>query len=170
MAVKMSWENGNKRKNRNKILPGDIFAFVFNEAAGGNQYGFGRIVSRIFTGHVAEIFNYFSAQPTIDLSESKQRFKNPVVLDTYSLFQLQQKGDWQGDWRFIGRTENYQPDADLLNVRFAWGIKGDQRATDLQDNWVYISDTEADSLPQNHPYDDWDIKNFIENNLDKKTH
>jgi Immunity protein 26 len=164
MAVKMSWENGNKRKNRNKILPGDIFAFVFNEAAGGNQYGFGRIVSRIFTGHVAEIFNYFSAQPTIDLSQSKQRFKNPVILDAYSLFQLRR----EGDWRFIGTTENYQPDADLLNVRFAWGTKGDQRATDLQGNWAHISDAEADSLPRENPYGDWDVKNFIENNLDKK--
>jgi hypothetical protein len=147
MAVKMSWENGNKRKNRNKILPGDIFAFVF-------------------TGHVAEIFNYFSAQPTIDLSESKQRFKNPVVLDAYSLFQLRQ----EGDWRFIGRTENYQPDADLLNVRFAWGTNGNQRATDLQNNSVDITDAESDNMPQNHPYGDWEVKDFIQNNLDKKIH
>jgi Immunity protein 26 len=165
MAVKMSWENGDKRKNRNKILLGDIFAFVFNEAGGVNQYGFGRIVSRINAGHVAEIFNYFSAQPTIDLSQSKQRFKTPVILDAYSLFQLRR----EGDWRFIGATENYQPDADLLIVRFSWGTKGDQRATDLQGNWAHISDAEADSLPRENPYGDWDVKNFIQNNLDKKT-
>jgi uncharacterized protein YijF (DUF1287 family) len=42
-----------KRRNIKNINPGDIFSFKMDDG----RYGFGRIVSRISEGHIAEIFN-----------------------------------------------------------------------------------------------------------------
>jgi Immunity protein 26 len=106
-----------KRKNRNKINPGDLFSFRLDD----NSWGFGRIVSRITDGHVAEIFKYFANEPVLDSGKTYDRFMPPVVLDAYSLFQLKR----EGDWGFVGSTPDYAPDAVIAQVRFAClvGIK-----------------------------------------------
>lgn len=43
------------------VKPGDIFCFRLDE----DRYCFGRIISKIITGHVAELFDYMSAAPEI---------------------------------------------------------------------------------------------------------
>jgi Immunity protein 26 len=149
-----------KRKNRNKINPGDVFAFKFDNTT----YGFGRIVSRIIDGHIAEIYNYFAKEPKLDLMASYERFMPPVILNAYGLFQLKQ----DGDWGFIGTTPGYVPDAEIAKTRFAWGSPRDQKAIDICDKSVPISDSEAASLPRAQPWGDYLVKEYIKNSLNKK--
>jgi Immunity protein 26 len=146
-----------KRKNRNKINPGDLFSFRLDD----NSWGFGRIVSRITDGHVAEIFKYFANEPVLDSGKTYDRFMPPVVLDAYSLFQLKR----EGDWGFVGSTPDYAPDAVIAQVRFAWGSSGDQKATDIYDKYLPVSDQEAKSLPRCQPWGDYDVKEFIKRSL-----
>lgn len=66
------------------VKPGDIFCFRLDEG----KYAFGRIISKIITGHVAEIFEFVSSTPNITediINKSKGRF-SPIVIDTYGLF------------------------------------------------------------------------------------
>ena len=57
-----------KRTMLRFIKPGDIFCFKYNE----ETYRFGRIVSKIWTGHVSEIFDYVSSVPQISEKDIKQ--------------------------------------------------------------------------------------------------
>lgn len=148
-----------KKRNREKIEPGDIFSFQMDE--GG--FGFGRIVSRINDGHVAEIFNVFSKEPVIDLLIPHQRFSPLVVLDSYGLFQRKS----EGNWGFVGKTENYIPDADASKTKFAWGVSGNQKSTDIFDRVESISDAEASLLPRCSPKGDFDVKEFIKASISK---
>lgn len=149
-----------KRKNRNKINPGDVFAFKFDDTS----YGFGRIVSRTFVGHIAEIYNHFASEPKLDMTVSYERFMPPVILSAYSLFQLKQ----DGDWGFIGTTPGYVPDAEIAKTRFAWGEPRYQKSTDIHDKSVDISDSEAALLPRAQPWGDYDVKKYIQDRLAKK--
>ncbi|WP_180296972.1 Imm26 family immunity protein, partial [Snodgrassella alvi] len=66
------------------IKAGDIFCFKLDE----QRYCFGRIIIKIFIGHVAELFDNISNSPDISEAEIKQarRLIEPVILDSYSLF------------------------------------------------------------------------------------
>jgi Immunity protein 26 len=66
-----------KKRNLGQIKPGDVFAFRLGQA----RFGFGRIVSRIEEGHVAEIFKHFSDVPELSGDKEYERFAPPVVLD-----------------------------------------------------------------------------------------
>jgi len=47
------------------IKPDNIFCFPYDD----KTYCFGRIIIKIMTGHVAEIFDYISKEPTINERE-----------------------------------------------------------------------------------------------------
>lgn len=51
----LSWDK-KPRKMLRFVKPGDIFCFRLDE----NRYRFGRVISKIFTGHVVEIFDFTS--------------------------------------------------------------------------------------------------------------
>ena len=77
------------------IKPGDIFCVKLND----KKYIFGRIISKIFFGRVAEIFNYVSSTPEIKVEyiDSSKRMFAPILLDSYTLFD--RKTEKEADWR-----------------------------------------------------------------------
>ena len=77
------------------IKLGDIFCVKLND----KKYIFGRIISKLFFGRVAEIFNYVSSTPEIKVEyiDSSKRMFAPIVLDSYTLFD--RKTEKEADWR-----------------------------------------------------------------------
>ena len=143
-----------KKKNRNNIKPGDLFAFRMDST----KFGFGRIVSQTNLGHIAELFDHFDIKPTLEATKNYQVFRPLIVLDAYGLFQRKS----EGDWGIIGVTPNYVPSAETANTRFAWGLKGQQKTTDIYGNTLEASDVDAANLPRYQPWGDDDVKDFIE--------
>ncbi|EMI5489497.1 immunity 26/phosphotriesterase HocA family protein [Providencia stuartii] len=138
------------------VKPGDIFCFQLNN----EKYGFGRIISKIMTGHVAEIFDFFSSSPTItedNIKKSKRKIE-PVVIDTYGLFD--RKGYPNSDWRIIGHQNNYTP-INVEGVYFTFGIGNSCKKKDIFDNTYSISEEEAKKLPELIPYSDYHIKELL---------
>ncbi|MEN3752093.1 immunity 26/phosphotriesterase HocA family protein [Mangrovibacter sp. SLW1] len=139
------------------VKPGDIFCFRIND----NKYAFGRIVSKITTGHVAEVFDLFLPKPIIEGKEiiNAQRAFPPLVIDTYGLFD--KKIETNGDWRIIGHQESYTP-KDMDGVYFAFGIGDSCKKKDIFGNVFSITEDEAELLPELSPHTDYDIKKLIE--------
>lgn len=148
-----------KKINRDKLKPGDVFSLQMDDG----RFGFGRIIARINEGHVSEIFDVFAATPSIDPNAAHRRLTPLVVLDAYGLFQRKS----EGNWGIIGKTENYQPDADTAGARFAWGVKGQQKASNLSGGFEPVSDAEAERMPRASPKGDYDIQQLIQAALAK---
>jgi len=107
-----------------KIKVGDIFCF----ALGKEKYGVGRIMTQNSLGHVAEIFDQILSSPVVS-SISFDRLGDPVILDSYSLFDRKA----EGDWRVVAHQENYQPSTDE-SIRFVYGVADNVRLVDIFDN------------------------------------
>ncbi|MDN4038154.1 Imm26 family immunity protein [Massilia sp. YIM B02443] len=90
-----------KRKKRQKVMPGDVFAYKLDD----RRYGFGRIIAKVSIGAIAEIFDHFSSQPVLDHGTKKEWLIPPVPIDCYSLLEI---GD-MGDWRIIERQPGFVP-------------------------------------------------------------
>ncbi|MEH6418720.1 Imm26 family immunity protein [Pseudomonas sp. CGJS7] len=148
-----------KKIHRDKLQPGDLFSLQMDDG----RFGFGRIIARINDGHVAEIFDAFAATPSIDPNAAHRRLTPLVVLDAYGLFQRKT----EGNWGIVGKTENYRPDPETARARFAWGLKGHQKATDLSDRFEPIDDAEAELLPRCAPKGDYDVQQLIQAALAK---
>jgi hypothetical protein len=146
-----------KRKNLKNIHPGDIFAFRMDDC----RYGFGRIISRISEGHVAEIFNHFASEPKLSDANVLDRFLPPVILNSYGMFQVKQ----DGDFGIIGSTPNYLPDPVIEKSKFAFGSKGNFKSIDVFGNERPISDSEGMQLPLRSPFNDWFLKKYVEHAL-----
>lgn len=108
-------------------------------------------------GHVSEIFNYFSNSPVPDLSLLRETFSPPVVLDTYSLLQ---KGN-EGNWSYIGRKDDYEISDDVKNSKFSWGMRGDQSIKGIYNKSQPVSDDEAAKWPRCQPWCDLNIKEYL---------
>lgn len=138
------------------IKAGDIFCFKLNN----QNYCFGRIVIKFIVGHIAEIFDIISNSP--DLSEAKirnaHRMIDPVILDSYLLFDRK----FEGDWRIIGHQQNYSPN-NMQNVYFTYGIEPWFKKVDIWQNETLISEKEAESLPRVSPLNDYHIKQLMKN-------
>jgi RHS repeat-associated protein len=146
-----------KQKNIKNIHAGDIFAFRMDDG----QYGFGRIVSRISEGHIAEIFNHFSSEPKFDTSKTYERFLPPIILNSYGMFQVKQ----DGDFGIVGSTPNYAPDAEISKFKFVFGSIGNFKSIDIFGTEVPIGDAEGLRLPLRSPFNDWFLKKYIEHAL-----
>lgn len=87
------------------VKPGDVFCFKVD----GGMYRFGRIMSLMSVGHIAEIFDILSDTPKITEGEieNAKRIISPLIIDTYSL--LDKKIEPESDWRIIGHQDNYSP-------------------------------------------------------------
>lgn len=140
------------------VKPGDIFCFRLDE----NKYGFGRIISKIMTGHVAEVFNFTSYHPTIMESVIKKsnRAIPPIVIDTYGLFD--KKGYPESDWRIIGHHDNFTPES-IEGIYFTYGLGDSCKKVDIFDNEVPISEHEAKLYPRLSPHGDHDVKKLLSN-------
>lgn len=140
------------------VKPGDIFCFHLEN----KKYYFGRIVSKIITGHVAEFFDFISSLPevTSENINNAKRIIDPVVIDTYSLFDKKIEKD--SDWRVIGHQDNYVP-KNVENVYFTYGIGNSCKKVDIFNNETSISESEARKIPELTPLRNIHVKKILEN-------
>lgn len=117
------------------IKQGDIFCFEFKE----KNYCFGRIIVKVTTGHLAEILDCVSDKPFIDINsiEKAQRIGEPVILDSYGLFDRKA----EGEWRIVGHQEDYKPQ-DFYDIFMTFGIGDDWKRCDLYGNVTKITKEE----------------------------
>ncbi|MCU1062714.1 immunity 26/phosphotriesterase HocA family protein [Stenotrophomonas maltophilia] len=135
--------NGWTRKRRTMlrfIRPGDVFCFTRNDGL----YYFGQIISDVSFGHTANIFEVRCEEPMVAVAglEQAQSLMNPVVLDSYSLFD--RKTDDSGDWRIIGRHEILNS-ADFEQHFFIYGIPGNWSKVNAT-NSVHCTATEVEAM------------------------
>jgi hypothetical protein len=144
-----------KRPKRVKPTPGDIFAFKINE----ELFGFGRLVANVSIGMVAEIFHYFSKQPILDLSKTNEWVIQPLILDTYSLFERK----IEGDWRIIGHLDDNNLDEKFKDIKFVYGMPPKQlMAVSIDDSEQPISQQESASFRRYSPCGDYDVKQLLQ--------
>ncbi|MEP8703229.1 Imm26 family immunity protein [Enterobacter roggenkampii] len=138
------------------VKPGDAFCFKVD----GGMYRFGRIMSLMSVGHIAEIFDILSDTPKITEGEieNAKRIISPLIIDTYSL--LDKKIEPESDWRIIGHQDNYSPD-NVDDVYFAFGIGDSCKKKDFYGNVFPIDEKEWNDLPKLSPKSDFDIKNIL---------
>lgn len=138
------------------VKPGDIFCFRLDK----ERYCFGRIISKIVTGHVAELFDFISDSPEITEINMSERAIPPIVIDTYSLFD--KKIEEGSDWRIIGHQNNYIPD-NVDGVFFVYGVENSCKKVDVFDNESSISEKDAENYPRLTPHGDYQIKSLLNN-------
>lgn len=140
------------------IKPGDIFCFRLDD----KRYCFGRIISKIFIGHVAEFFSFTSSIPEVNAEciGSSKRIIAPIVIDSYSLFD--KKIEDGSDWRIIGHQNDYMP-TNVDNIYFAYGVESSCKKIDVWGNETPISEGESEKLPQLSPKGDFNIKQLLKN-------
>ncbi len=102
-----------KRPKRQKATPGDIFAFKLDDG----RWGFGRIVSKMTVGALAEFFDYTASQPVFDYSRIDTWLIPPITIGIHGLFEARV----EGDWRIIGHTDGFAPDERYRDLRFVYG-------------------------------------------------
>lgn len=143
-----------RRKKRQKVSPGDIFAYRLDD----NRFGFGRIVANVSIGAIAEIFDFFSSQPIFDHSWEKKWLIPPVPIESYSLLEV----GALGDWRIVDHQPGYVPDERFHALRYVYGAAPFAlTVTDIFENSRPISAQEAEGLPEFSPYDDFRFKELI---------
>lgn len=138
------------RTSLKKIKVGDIFCFVIE----GKGYGVGRIMAPNSLGHVAEIFDQILISPVVD-SVFFSRLGDPVILDSYSLFDRKT----EGDWRVVAYQENYQPSTEE-GVRFVYGVADNVKLVDIFDNETAFTGGEG-AYPSYSPMGDKDVKDLL---------
>lgn len=143
-----------KRKRRNIVAPGDIFAFKLDDG----KFGFGRVVTKVSIGAVAEIFDYFSERPIFDHSMEERWIVPPIPIDSYSLLEV---GD-VGDWRIIESHPGFVPSKKLDGLRYVYGISPNALVvTDIYENESKTSVENACGVPKFFAYDDYDLKELL---------
>jgi hypothetical protein len=135
------------------IKPGDVFAFQLSD----DLFGFGVIVSKVLEGHVAELYGSTGATPAFDLASSPAVLQPPVILDTYSLFQIGR----EGVWIMLGNKPDYQPSEGTRKTRFSWGVQGRRKGMDIFGESVPVGDAEALEMPRASPWGDFDVKEVL---------
>ncbi|MBA1192480.1 phosphotriesterase [Pseudomonas entomophila] len=140
------WDKRLKTKS-SKVIPGDIFCFKLDR----DGYGVGRIMTRNSLGHVAEIFEMTLSSPVLSTLPLK-RLGDPIILDSYSLFDRKA----EGDWRIIAHDDGYEAPLEEA-VRFAYGVADNKRLVDIFDNEVFLAGREED-YPRYSPMGDEKIK------------
>ncbi|MFY1032469.1 Imm26 family immunity protein [Pseudomonas asiatica] len=140
------WDKKFKTSLR-KIKSGDIFCFLLAP----QKYGAGRIITQNSLGHVAEIFDKFLSSPVIDLVSFK-RLGDPVILDSYSLFDRKA----EGDWRIVAHELDYKPSSEE-SVRYVYGVADNVRLVDIFDNETPLVGSKRD-YPSYSPMGDEDVK------------
>ena len=146
-----------KRPKREKVKPGDIFAYRLEDG----RFGFGRIVSNVSVGSIAEIFDYFSDQPIFDHSR-KSWLVPPVPIESYSLLETRKIGDW----RIIERHPEFIPGDEFKSLLYVYGTPPYALyATDIYGNKRPISVDEAKGLPEYYGHDDFYFQRLIMDRL-----
>ncbi|MBY6280504.1 Imm26 family immunity protein [Stenotrophomonas maltophilia] len=135
------------------IRPGDVFCFTRNDG----PYYFGQIISESSMGHFAQIFDIRRREPSLTHVELQKAIPvmKPVVLDSYSLFDM--KSDQDGDWRIIGRYEPVNA-TDLEHYFFVYGVPGNWSKVNAT-NSVRCAATEVEAmvLPPHSPLNNFKV-------------
>ena len=153
-----SWEKKPRTMLR-YLKIGDIFCFRYDD----HTYRFGRIMARAIV-HIAEVFDYASDQPVISEEQVLSAGRLLVTpLDTYSLFDRKS----EGEWRIIGRQEDYTLPEDAAEFWFSWGDYSAGRKSNPLDQTVSISKEEWTALPPLSPGGDYDVKSKLADKLKK---
>ncbi|CNH96702.1 putative cytoplasmic protein [Yersinia aldovae] len=157
--IKLHGWNKKARTMLRFIKPGDIFCFKLDDG----KYCFGRIISKIVTGHVAEIFDYISSIPEVSEEEilNSKRLVEPIILDSYTLFDKK----LEGEWRIIGSQNDYIP-KDVSNIYFSYGVANSCKKVDIYDNETSITELESKGIPRLSPRSDLYIRELVINALD----
>lgn len=142
------------------LKSGDIFCFRTDE----KSYCFGRIIAKVDAGHLTEILDYISDKPYIDINniEKAVRLGDPIVLDSYSLFDRKA----EGDWRIIGHQEDYVPN-DFQNIYLTFGTGKEWEKIDLFGNVTKISVEEHLKYILMSPKGNYQINRFIQEHMDE---
>ncbi|MBJ7223495.1 MULTISPECIES: Imm26 family immunity protein [unclassified Brenneria] len=148
---KYDWKKKKKTLLR-YIKPGDIFFF---ENTPGEYY-FGRIMAKNSLGHFAEIFTPSTNDPETITLDTKKRIRDPIVLDSYSLFDRRTEGNWV----IIANQEDYIIPTNEP-IRFSYGAGPIQTKVDILGNKEQITEEEAKSLPSYSPMGDFDVKEYL---------
>ncbi len=152
MIIIKGWDTKKKTMLR-FIKKGDIFCFKLNDS----DYCFGRIIEKFSGGHVAEIFKSIKHEAKLSQDEiiSSSRMFNPIVLDSYGLFDKKIYGDWQ----IIGNQKDYKPD-DYDNIFFYYGAAPNAlKLENIKGELVKkIEVQETEGLQRSGPLGDQDIK------------
>ncbi|HDS1061966.1 MULTISPECIES: Imm26 family immunity protein [unclassified Pseudomonas] len=130
-----------------KIKSGDIFCFALDS----KKYGVGRIITQNSLGHVVEIFDKVLNVPAVD-SLSFKRLGDPVILDSYSLFDRKA----EGDWRIVAHDLDYRP-SKQESVRYVYGVADNVKLVDIFDNESSLAGSKCD-YPSYSPMGDKDVK------------
>lgn len=147
-----------KRKKRQKVTPGDIFAYKLEDG----RFGFGRIVTNVSVGSIAEVFDYFSNQPIFDHSKKKKWLIPPVPIESYGLLEIGSIGDW----RIIEHDPEFRPGDEFKSLLYVYGSPPNAlTATDIYGNRKAISEKDAVGLPRYYGHDDVNFKKLIESQL-----
>ncbi|AMC35266.1 Imm26 family immunity protein [Janthinobacterium sp. B9-8] len=149
-----------KRPKRFKPVPGDLFAFRYDE----QRYGFGRLISKLGMGMIAEIYDYFSAQPIFDPNYADKWLISPVILNPYGLFECRS----EGEWLIIDKTPNYVVSEKFNDVFFVTGTPGKLQGVRVDNSRFDISKEEALGHRMYTYYDDAHIKKLITDALKNK--
>lgn len=149
-----------KRKKRQKVTPGDIFAYRLDDG----RFGFGRIVSNVSLGSIAEIFDYFSKSPIFDHGKEQKWLIPPVPIESYALLE----DGSIGDWRIIESHPGFAPDDKFASLLYVYGVPPNALvATDIYGNKRSITASEAKGLPEYYAYDDFNFKELIKGHIAK---
>jgi hypothetical protein len=129
-----------KRPKRQKPKTGDFFYFKIS----ANEFGFGRVISNIFVGLVVEIFKTTSKWPILETIKIEDSSFTPIIVDGYSLFELQS----EGEWRILKNDPSYMPSDSLKKQLFVFGDTPDNlKCVDIFNNRKPISPENAQGLP-----------------------
>jgi hypothetical protein len=149
-----------KRPKRFKPVPGDLFSFRYDE----KHYGFGRLISNVSMGMVAEIYDYFSGSPIFDPNRSEKWLVDPVLLDSFGLFERRSEGEWIS----IGKTPDYVTPDKFNDVFFVTGTPGKFQAVRVDNSRLDISQEAAIGHRRYTSCGDTQIKDLITEALKNK--
>ncbi|WP_349987080.1 phosphotriesterase [Pseudomonas alloputida] len=105
-------------------------------------------------GHVVEIFDKVLTVPVVDFV-SFERLGDPVILDSYSLFDRKA----EGDWRIVAYESDYRP-SNQESVRYVYGVADNVRLVDIFDNETSLTGSKRD-YPSYSPMGDKDVKEMF---------
>lgn len=136
------------------IKPGDIFCFKLS----ASSYVFGRVISKIMTGHVVEILGEPKSCPEVNDSDilSFSRKVPPFVLDSYSLFDRK----LEGEWRVVGRQNNFAPEK-VGDVYFTYGMAGSCKKVNVFGEEHAITEKESKKIPLLSSMADEQVKEIL---------
>ena len=150
---KVSIKTG-KRPKRVKPAVGDIFSFKVAD----ELYAFGRLVSELRAGTIAEIFKYTSTQPIFDPSRATEWLIKPVLLNSFIL--LDQKSE--GEWDIISKDPDFKPGDRFKDIFFSWkDYKNEHKLEGVFERGVTADEATAQKYPRYVTANDARIREMV---------